>query len=194
MASLDLDNIGTLDLEFRKQDDVSLTLAMKNPGSYVAITGASGTTTITVTCTNSFTAGEYVNIKDVSGMTDINGNHQITARDSTTFTIVLTTATTQTYIANGTAAEFDTNWDLSSLYTAKLDIKADKTGSALIALTESSGLTLGDGSLIIDLTSLQTDSLTAGSYFYDFEVTLTSTGVVSTIFEGGVTVVQDVTN
>ena len=194
MASLDLDDIGTLDLEIRKQDTVSLTQTLKQPGSYVSITGATGTTTITVTATNSFTAGEYVHIKNVSGMTSINGTHQITARDATTFTIVLTTATAQTYIANGTAAEYDTAYDLSSGFTAKMEIKADKAGVADLALTNGSGITLGNGSVTIAMTSAQTDTLPAGTYYYDFEITETSPGTVTTLFEGTVTIIQDVSN
>jgi hypothetical protein len=194
MASLDLDDIGTLNLEIRKQDTANLDVAMDKPGSYIAITGATGTTTITVTCTQSFTAGEYVHIKNVSGMTDINGTHQITARDATTFTIVLSAATSQTYIANGTAAEYDTAYDLSSGFTAKLDVKADKTGAADLSLTNGSGITLGNGTVGIEMTSAQTDTLAAGTYYYDFEITETSTGVVTTLFEGTITMIQDVSN
>lgn len=194
MASLDLDDIGVLNLEIRKQDSVSLVNNMKQPGSYIAITDATGTTDITVTCTQSFTAGEYVHIKNIDGMTDLNGTHQITSTTGSDFNITLDTATSQSYIANGTAAEYDTNYDLSSGFTAKMEIKADKTGVADLALTDGSGITLADGTVTIEMTSAQTDSLSEGNYFYDFEVTETSPGTVTTLFEGTITIVQDVSN
>lgn len=72
-------------------------------GSAATITGATGTTTITVTCTNSFTAGDRIYITGILGMTDLNGSHTIVSRTSGNFTVTLSEATSQTYTSGGTA-------------------------------------------------------------------------------------------
>ena len=77
-------------------------------GTAKNITGAAGTTTITITCVaHGLSAGMYVLIADVGGMTDANNNGKgwvvKTAPTADTFTIVPAVATSQTYISGGTA-------------------------------------------------------------------------------------------
>jgi hypothetical protein len=83
-------------------------------GSAVNITGASGTTTITVTASgHGLSAGDRIKIANVGGMTDLNGIHTV-ATASTTFTVVLSTATSQTYTTGGTVQKYMdmTKWDV----------------------------------------------------------------------------------
>ncbi len=194
MASLDLDQAGTLNIESKKADTFSISMVNKIPGTYIAITGAVGTTDITVTCTQSFSAGQNVHIRDVIGMTDLNGVHLITSRTSNDFNVTLDAATSQTYISDGTAAEFDTNYDLSSGFTAKMDIKVDKLGVHTLEWSTVTGeIVLGDGTITIDETATNMD-IAAATYFHDFELTETATSEVITLFEGTLTINQDVTD
>ena len=75
-------------------------------GDAATINAASGTTTITIDFTTAHgkLADDFINISSVVGMTDINGNHVVeTVPDSDTITIVLSTATSQTYTSGGSA-------------------------------------------------------------------------------------------
>lgn len=85
-------------------------------GTSVNIGGASGTTTIVVLeAQEGWAVGDRVLIEGVVGMTDINGEHTITAvNSSVSFTVVLPTATSQTYTSGGSAVECVsiTGWNL----------------------------------------------------------------------------------
>ena len=74
-------------------------------GTIKGITAATGTTTITVTTggvAHGYSVKDRIQINSVVGMTDINGSHTIaTVPLTTTFTIVLATATSQTYVSGG---------------------------------------------------------------------------------------------
>ena len=79
-------------------------------------------------------------------------------------------------------------------YTARMQIRASYTSaSALISLTQASGLTLGGaaGTIDINITSNQTTALAAGTYVYDLEMTYGAT--VKTILEGTFVVTPQVT-
>ncbi len=66
-----------------------------------SITGASGTTTITVTAAgHGLSVGDRVLIESVGGMTDLNGEHTVTA-SAATFAVVIP-ATAQSYTSGGT--------------------------------------------------------------------------------------------
>ena len=70
-------------------------------------------------------------------------------------------------------------------YTARMQIRSSYTSAtALISLTQASGLTLGGtaGTIDINLTSGQTTGLAVGTYVYDLEMTIGSE--VTTILEG----------
>jgi hypothetical protein len=70
-------------------------------GTATNITGATGTTTITVTASgHGLAVKDAVKISAVEGMTDLNGTHIVTA-SSTTFAVVLGSATSQTYTTGG---------------------------------------------------------------------------------------------
>lgn len=69
--------------------------------SPTSITGASGTTTITVTASgHGLSVGDRVLIEGVGGMTDLNGEHTVTA-SATTFAVVIS-STSQNYTSAGT--------------------------------------------------------------------------------------------
>jgi hypothetical protein len=75
-----------------------------------------------------------------------------------------------------------------------MQIRASYTSaSALISLTQASGLTLGGaaGTIDINITSNQTTALAAGTYVYDLEMTYGAT--VKTILEGTFVVTPQVT-
>ena len=79
-----------------------------------SITGASGTTTITVTASgHGLSVGDKVLIEGVVGMTDLNGEHVVTA-SAATFAVVLGTATAQSYSSGGTVKTCATitNWSM----------------------------------------------------------------------------------
>ena len=85
-------------------------------GSNVTITGATGTTTITITGVTTQTAGDKILIEGVVGMTDINGEHLVTAVSAgVNLQIVLATATSQSFSgSSGTLKDCAniTNWSL----------------------------------------------------------------------------------
>ncbi|MFH2028991.1 MAG: ubiquitin-activating E1 FCCH domain-containing protein [Bacteroidota bacterium] len=74
-------------------------------GTIKAITAATGTTTITVTTgliAHGFSVKDRIQISGVVGMTDLNGSHTIdTVPLATTFTVILSKATSQTYTSGG---------------------------------------------------------------------------------------------
>jgi hypothetical protein len=79
-------------------------------------------------------------------------------------------------------------------YTARMQIRASYTSAtALISLTQASGLTLGGaaGTIDINITSNQTTALAAGTYVYDLEMTYGAT--VKTILKGTFVVTPQVT-
>ena len=102
-------------------------------GNAKTITNATGTTTITITATHSFAVGDRVFIEGVTGMTDINGTHTVTQISSTvSFQIILSTATSQTYISGGSA------WLATDITTWKLDLKTET-----VDVTDSGDITAG---------------------------------------------------
>jgi hypothetical protein len=68
------------------------------------ITGASGTTTITVTfSSHSFVVGDRILIESVGGMTDLNGEHTVATIAAGTDLTVVIPETAQSYTSGGTA-------------------------------------------------------------------------------------------
>ena len=70
-------------------------------------------------------------------------------------------------------------------YTARMQLRTSYTSNtAVLSLTQASGLTLGGaaGTIDINITSIQTTALAVGTYVYDLE--MTSGSEVTTILEG----------
>lgn len=84
------------------------------------------------------------------------------------------------------------DWDLSGM-TGRLSVKSEKGGTTeILALSTSSGLSFGDGSLRIVFTYSQTESIPAGRYYYD--ILGKQSGVVSPIAKGSFIVNERVTD
>ena len=81
-------------------------------------------------------------------------------------------------------------WNLTG-YTASLVAKHRDDDNAAISLTETAGLALGNGSIVITLTAAQTAAITANRYPYQIEVT--SGGTVTRALEGTIRVVPELT-
>ncbi len=82
--------------------------------------------------------------------------------------------------------------DLSTGYTAKLQARNDPDDtSAIISLTDSSGLTLGDGKVTATITSTNSAAYTFDSAHYELEVTSVPGGEVKTIRGGTIKLVKD---
>lgn len=82
-------------------------------------------------------------------------------------------------------------------YTARMDIR-EKIASASTILeltTPSNGLSIDAtaGAITILITPAQTTAMVAGSYVYDLELEETSTGIVTRILQGNLTVRAEVT-
>ena len=79
-------------------------------------------------------------------------------------------------------------------YAAKLVIKSTPSGTALLTLTESSGLTLGGaaGTIAWEMTAAQTAALPTGSLRYDLLLT-SSTGAKTYLVYGFIAVQQRIT-
>jgi len=87
----------------------------------------------------------------------------------------------------------DTIFDLTG-YTAASQIRksySSSSASATFSVTFSDSR--ADGNLTLSLTPTQTAALEEGRYVYDTEVTLTSTGAVTRVLQGVVTVSPNVT-
>lgn len=80
-------------------------------------------------------------------------------------------------------------------YTARLQIrKTHKSTSAVVSLTQASGLTLGGsaGTIQIVISATATAALTARRYVYDLEL-VSSSGVVTRVLEGAFELTPEVT-
>ncbi len=114
-------------------------------GSATNITAASGTTTITVTASgHGLAVKDMVKIVSVGGMTDLNGTHIVTA-SSTTFAVVLGTATAQTYTSGGSVSRCVaiTGWSMNQ----KSDVReVTDSGSGANSEFIAEGHTAFDGS------------------------------------------------
>lgn len=80
-------------------------------------------------------------------------------------------------------------------YTARMMVRRRaEVSTALISLTDASGIALGGaaGTITVTLTATQTTSLPAGKLVYDLEL-VSPAGVVTNIARGTLTVIQNVT-
>lgn len=83
-------------------------------------------------------------------------------------------------------------------YTARMQIrqKIDSTTVILLLTTENGGIEINAaaGTVLIIASPAQTEALPAGKYVYDLELIETSTGTVTKILQGNLTVRAEVTN
>lgn len=80
-------------------------------------------------------------------------------------------------------------------YTARLQVrKTHKSTSAVVSLTQASGLTLGGaaGTIQIVISATATAALTAGRYVYDLEL-VSGDGRVKRLLEGAFVLTPEVT-
>ena len=80
-------------------------------------------------------------------------------------------------------------------YTARLQIrKTHKSTSAVVSLTQASGLTLGGaaGTIEIVISATATAALDPGRYVYDLEL-VSAGGVVTRVLEGAIVFTAEVT-
>ncbi len=82
--------------------------------------------------------------------------------------------------------------DLSSGYTAKLQVRKDPDDtSAIISLADSAGLTLEKGKVTATIISTASSAYTFDTAHYELEVTSNPGGVVKTIRGGAIKLVKD---
>lgn len=83
-------------------------------------------------------------------------------------------------------------------YTGVMEIRYQKTESTEVILTLTTGnggleINASAGTVLIIASPAQTAAMAAGKYVYDLELTETSTGVVTKIIQGNLTVRPEVT-
>lgn len=81
-------------------------------------------------------------------------------------------------------------------YTAALQLRSLPADSiAALSLSTGSGITItaATGLIAVHATATQTGAIDAGKYFYDLEITQTSTSIVTRIIQGQITVSAQVT-
>lgn len=80
-------------------------------------------------------------------------------------------------------------------YNATLTVKRYDNSAAVLTLTNGSGITLGGtaGTIAVTMSPTQTDSIPAGRYVYDLELSLGGGAYVTRILQGRITVDGQVT-
>jgi hypothetical protein len=148
-------------------------------------------TTVTVTAVNAFTVGQLVSITGVIPSQYNFTNVAIASRNANQFTI--TNSATGTYISGGVAY---VPVNLSGC-TAALQLRSlpnDPT-AALTLTTANGGITLTalTGNIAVTATAAQTRAIDEGYYYYDLEITATTTGVVTRVAQGQILVSAEIT-
>ena len=111
------------------------------------------------------------------------GNYDILCEQGATFNLVLTWR-------NPDQSPIDVTG-----YTAKMQVRVSKSDStAVLTLQTGSGITLGGtaGTITLNASATATNSLDAGTFVYDLELT-SSNGTVTRLIEGSFTVSGQVT-
>jgi hypothetical protein len=159
----------------------------------VTITNISGNgTTVTYTTeAQAFSVGQIVSITGVIPSQYNLQNVPIATRTSTQFTI--TNPSTGTYISGGVAYA---PVNLTG-YTAALQLRSlpnDPT-AALTLTTANGGITITalTGTIAVSATATQTRAIDEGYYYYDLEITQTSTGIVTRVAQGQILVSAEIT-
>jgi hypothetical protein len=148
-------------------------------------------TTITVTAVNGFAVSQIVSITGVIPSQYNLQNVAIATRSGSQFTI--TNPATGTYISGGVAYA---PVNLSG-YTAALQLRSlpnDPT-AALTLTTENGGIAITalTGTIAVTATAAQTRAIDEGYYYYDLEITQTSSGIVTRVAQGQILVSAEIT-
>ena len=174
------------------------------PIVYKAITGVTQTAPAVVTCVgHGVPDGWRVTVVSVKGMTQINAKNSPPKDSDYTLATVLTADTLELNTVNAadhkayTSAgyvQYNTPQDLTG-YIARMDIKDKIGGTVLLALTTENGrITVNNTTKTITLaiSADDTAAITWKRGVYDLELE-SSTGVVSSLMFGTVTVTNEVT-
>lgn len=144
---------------------------------------------ITVTAVNGFTPNQIASISGVNPSQFNLQNFTVASTTSSYFTI--NNATTGNYISGGLAyAPVNLNG-----YTAALQVRSlPNDPTAVLSLTTGSGITITalTGQIDVHATANQTRVISAGTYYYDLEITSPG-GIVTRIAQGQVIVSAEVT-
>jgi len=179
----------------------------KPPFIYKAITGVTQAAPVRITAVgHGLTTGWRSAVVSVVGMDEINALHvpprdnefyQVTVVDPDVVTMNAVNTSEYSPYTSGGYLQFYTPVDLTS-YNAKMEIK-DQVGGTIL-MTLSTGV---DGRIVLDpaantititISAVDTaaSSITWVKGVYDLEMTAIS-GVVTTIYSGGISVVKEVT-
>lgn len=169
-----------------------------------AITGATKAAPCVLTvASHGLTAGWPFKIFSVVGMDQLNQSEEngLGANDEEFYEATVPTSGTielndvnsldfDTYVSGG-AICYEAARSLSG-YTAKFQVKDSINGTALVSLTESSGITIDDTAktITVVLSAANTLAIGEGKYPYDLEMTLS--GVKTTILRGFITILPQV--
>ena len=178
--------------------------------TYKSITGITNAAPVVITVpSHGIPDGWRVSLSSVGGMTQINAkNNPPKASDDPyksdykTATLVSANAISLNLVnssefdafSSGGYVQFGTPIDLAG-YTARLTIKDKVGGTVLLSLTtENGGIVIDNGAKTITLTiaATATDDFVWTKGVFDMEM-VSSTGVVSELLAGTVTVVKEVT-
>ncbi len=90
--------------------------------------------------------------------------------------------------------DFNTGFDISSGYTARLTIREKLDTDVVLELTDSAGITLGSSipNFVPIMTAVQTTLFTFDTALYWTEIVKTSTGVVTPFLHGTITLIKEV--
>ena len=147
--------------------------------------------TVTVDAVNAFVVGQKVSIEGVIPSQYNFTNVAINTRNANQFTVLY--PATGTYISGGVAyvpvnlTGCTAALQLRSLPndpTAALTLTTANDGIAITALT---------GEIAIHATAAQTRAIDEGYYYYDLEITQTSTGIVTRVAQGQILVSAEIT-
>lgn len=78
-------------------------------------------------------------------------------------------------------------------YTAKMQVRTEYGSPiAMLTLTNGSGITLGNGTFVVNITNAQSNTLLLGTWVYDLEI-VSAGGLITRLIQGRFTVTPQVT-
>jgi len=194
----------TSDITIQKGSTFTATARWETtPIVYRVITGITKAAPAVVTAVgHGVPDGWRVAVTNVVGMRQINAKHTppsiseytpATYISADTFSLNAVNAAGFTAYASGGVLQYNTPQDFAS-YTARMTIKNAIGGTALVTLTDASGLTLDNTNktIGIQITAVLTAALSAGTGVYDLEM-VSTLGVVTKILTGDVLILGEVT-
>jgi hypothetical protein len=144
---------------------------------------------ITFTADNGFSAGQTVFIQGILPSQYNLGNAIIATRTATEFTVQ--NPATGLYLSGGSALSAV---DITG-YTAEMQLRSlPNDRIAVLTLDTTSGITIDgpSGTIAVHATAAETETIIAGPYYYDLEIT-SPTDVVTRIVQGELNVNAEVT-